>query len=181
MILRYSATHKTLHNLVYRLDAIDAFEQKLVKKIEPVCIDVSNRAGITAYVYCAEIRPGKDGPEALLEFQVQRKTGEIVNETKVVRMNDDLKVLSKGVDAYQDRFRVIGLNAKDGYGILEFENGLTLIPGQVTGDVSEKELRRIQIREAIKAHLDKETQLFTQGVKVLTLFFIKLCYELFLA
>lgn len=172
MILRYSATHKTIRNLVYRLDAIDAFEQKLVKKIEPVCIDVSNRAGITAYVYCAEIRPGKDGPEALLEFQVQRKTGEIVNETKVVRMNDDLKVLSKGVDAYQDRFRVIGLNAKDGYGILEFENGLTLIPGQVTGDVSEKELRRIQIREAIKAHLDKETQLFTQGVKVLTLFFI---------
>lgn len=172
MILRYSATHKTIRNLVYRLDAIDAFEQKLVKKIEPVCIDVSNRAGITAYVYCAEIRPGKDGPEALLEFQVQRKTGEIVNETKVVRMNDDLKVLSKGVNAYQDRFRVIGLNAKDGYGILEFENGLTLIPGQVTGDVSEKELRRIQIREAIKAHLDKETQLFTQGVKVLTLFFI---------
>ena len=172
MILRYSATHKTIRNLVYRLDAIDAFEQKLVKKIEPVCIDVTNRAGVYAYVYCAEIRPGKDGPEALLEFQVQRKTGEIVNETKVVRMNDDLKELSKGVDAYQDRYRVIGLNAKDGYGILEFENGLTLIPGQVTGDVSEKELRRIQIREAIKAHLDKETQLFTQGVKVLTLFFI---------
>ena len=172
MILRYSATHKTIRNLVYRLDAIDAFEQKLVKKIEPVCIDVSNRAGVHAYVYCSEIRPGKDGPEALLEFQVQRKTGEIVNETKVVKMNDDLKVLSKGVDAYQDRYRVIGLNAKDGYGIIEFENGLALIPGQVTGDVSEKELRRIQIREAIKAHLDKEVQLFPQGVKVLTLFFI---------
>ena len=124
MILRYSATHKTIRNLVYRLDAIDAFEQKLVKKIEPVCIDVSNRAGVYAYVYCSEIRPGKDGPEALLEFQVQRKTGEIVNETKVVKMNDDLKVLSKGVDAYQDRYRVIGLNAKDGYGIIEFENGL---------------------------------------------------------
>ena len=172
MILRYSATHRTIRNLVYRLDAIDAFEQKLVKKIEPVCIDVSNRAGVYAYVYCSEIRPGKDGPEAILEFQVQRKTGEIVNETKVVRKNDDLKVLSKGVDAYQDRYRVIELNAKDGYGMVEFENGLTLIPGQVIGDVSEKELRRIQIREAIKAHLDKETQLFPQGVKVLTLFFI---------
>ena len=172
MILRYSATHSTIRNLVYRLDAIDAFEQKLVKKIEPVCIDVSNRAGIHAYVYCSEIRPGKDGPEALLEFQVQRTTGEIVNETKVVRKNDDLKVLSKGVDAYQDRYRVIELNAKDGYGIIEFENGLTLVPGQVIGDVSEKELRRIQIREAIKAHLDKETQLFPQGVKVLTLFFL---------
>ena len=172
MILRYSATHRTIRNLVYRLDAIDAFEQKLVKKIEPVCIDVSNRAGVYAYVYCSEIRPGKDGPEALLEFQVQRKTGEIVNETKVVRKNDDLKVLSKGVDAYQDRYRVIELNAKDGYGMIEFENGLTLVPGQVIGDVSEKELRRIQIREAIKAHLDKEAQLFLQGVKVLTLFFL---------
>ena len=172
MILRYSATHKTIRNLVFRLDAIDAFEQKLVKKIEPVCIDVSNRAGVYAYVYCAEIRPGKDGPEALLEFQVQRKTGEIVNETKIVKRGDDLYQLSKEVTAYKDRYQIINLNAKDGYGILEFKNGLTLIPGQVTGDVSEKELRRIQIREAIKAHLDKETQLFTQGVKVLTLFFI---------
>lgn len=172
MILRYSATHKTLHNLVYRLDAIDAFEQKLVKKIEPVCIDVSNRAGVYSYIYCSEIRPGKDGPEALLEFQVQRKTGEIVNETRIITKGDDLHQLSKGVDAYADRYRVIELNAKDGYGIIGFENGLTLIPGQVTGDVSEKELRRIQIREAIKAHLDKEVQLFPQGVKVLTLFFI---------
>ncbi len=172
MILRYSATHKTLHNLVYRLDAIDAFEQKLVKKIEPVCIDVSNRAGVYSYIYCSEIRPGKDGPEALLEFQIQRKTGEIVNETRVVRKGDDLLQLSRGVSAYQDRYRVIELNAKDGYGIIGFENGLTLMPGQVTGDVSEKELRRIQIHESIKAHLDKETQLFPQGVKVLTLFFI---------
>lgn len=172
MILRYSATHKTIRNLVYRLDAIDAFEQKLVKKIEPVCIDITNRAGVYAYIYCSEIRPGKDGPEALLEFLIQRKTGEIVNETRIVRKGDDLYPLSKGLDAYRDRYSVTDLNAKDGYGIVEFENGLTLIPGQVTGDVSEKELRRIQIREAIKAHLDKEEQLFSQGIKVLTLFFL---------
>lgn len=172
MILRYSATHKTLHNLVYRLDAIDAFEQKLVKKIEPVCIDVSNRAGVYSYIYCSDIRPGKEGPEALLEFQVRRKTGEIVNETRVVKKGDDIYSLSKNVDAYRDRYRIIELNAKDGYGTAGFENGLTLAVGQVTGDVSEKELRRIQIRESIKAHLDKETQLFQQGIKVLTLFFI---------
>ena len=172
MILRYSATHKTIRNLVYRLDAIDAFEQKLVKKIEPVCIDVSNRAGVYEYVYCSEIRPGKDGPEALLEFQVQRKTGQIVNETRIVRKGDDLYQLSNKMTVYRDRYRIIDLGAKDGYGKVEFENGLTLVPGQVAGDVTEKELRRIQIREAIKAHLDKETQLFAQGVKVLTLFFI---------
>ena len=172
MILRYSATHKTIRNLVYRLDAIDAFEQKLVKKIEPVCIDVSNRAGVYEYVYCSEIRPGKSGPEAVLEFQVQRKTGQIVNETRIVQKGDDLYQLSNKMTVYKDRYRVIDLSAKDGYGKIEFENGLTLVPGQVAGDVTEKELRRIQIREAVKAHLDKEVQLFPQGVKVLTLFFI---------
>lgn len=172
MILRYSATHRTLHNLVYKLDAIDAFEQKLVKKIEPVCIDVTNRAGMYDYIYCAEIRPGKDGPEALLEFQVQRKTGVIVNEVKIVRKGDDLFALSKSLTAYKDRYRVNELNAKDGYGVIGFENGLQLIPGQVVGDVDEEKLRRIQIREAVKAHLDKEVQLYPQGIKVLTLFFL---------
>ena len=100
-----------MHNLVYKLDAIDAFEQKLVKKIEPVCIDVTNRAGMYNYIYCAEIRPGKDQPEALLEFQVQRKTGVIVNEVKIVRKGDDLFALSKSLTAYKDRYRVNELNA----------------------------------------------------------------------
>lgn len=172
MILRYSATHKSLRNLVYKLDAIDAFEQKLVKKIEPVCIDVTNRAGVYPYIYCSHIRPGKDGPEAILEFQVQRKTGAIVNETRVVRKGDDLFTLSNKIDAYKDRYRVIELNAKDGYGKIGFGNALELIPGQVVGDVDEENLRRIQIREAVRAHLDKEEQLFSQGIKVLTLFFL---------
>ncbi len=170
MILRYSATHKTLRNLVYRLDAIDAFEQKLVKKIEPVCIDINNRSATEAYVYCAEIRPSAEGPEALIEFQVNQK-GQGVNKTRIVRKGDDLYSLSK-VEAYKDRFRIIELNAKDGYGTLGFENGITLVPGQVIGDVTEEALRRIQIREAIKAHLEKELQLFKQGIKVLTLFFV---------
>ena len=172
MILRYSATHRTIRNLVYRLDAIDAFEQKLVKKIEPVCIDVSNRAGVYSYVYCSEIRPGKTGPEAVLEFQVKRKKGQIDNEMRIVRKGDDLYQLSNKMTVYQDRYRIIELNAKDGYGKVEFENGLVLVSGQAAGNVTEKELRRIQIREAVKAHLDKEVQLFPQGVKVLTLFFI---------
>ena len=172
MILRYSATHKSLRNLVYKLDAIDAFEQKLVKKIEPVCIDVTNRAGVYPYIYCSQIRPGKDGPEAILEFQVQRKTGAIVNETRVVRKGDDLFTLSNKIDAYKDRYRVIELNAKEGYGKIGFGNALELISGQVVGDVDEENLRRIQIREAVRAHLDKEEQLFSQGIKVLTLFFL---------
>ena len=143
-----------------------------MKKIEPVCIDVSNRAGVYSYVYCSEIRPGKTGPEAVLEFQVKRKKGQIDNEMRIVRKGDDLYQLSNKMTVYQDRYRIIELNAKDGYGKVEFENGLVLVSGQAAGNVTEKELRRIQIREAVKAHLDKEVQLFPQGVKVLTLFFI---------
>ena len=172
MILRYSATHRTIRNLVYRLDAIDAFEQKLVKKIEPVCIDVTNRAGLTAYLYCSDIAPGKDGPEATIEFDQKRATGDVVRMTRKVTTGMDVYELSGHIDAYKDRYRIIELNAKDGFGQIGFENGLTLIPGQASGDVSEKELRRIQIREAVKAHLDKEAQLYPQGIKVLTLFFI---------
>lgn len=172
MILRYSATHRTVRNLAFRLDAIDAFEQKLVKKIEPVCIDVTNRAGLTAYLYCSEIVPGKDGPEATIEFDVKRATGDVVRMTRKVAEGMDVYELSGHIAAYKDRYRIIELSAKDGFERIGFENELVLIPGQASGDVSEKELRRIQIREAVKAHLDKERQLYPQGVKVLTLFFI---------
>ena len=163
MILRYSATHKTVRNLVYRLDAIDAFEQKLVKKIEPVCIDINNRSATEAYVYCAEIRPGVDGPEALVEFQVNQKNGQVVNKTRLIHKGDDLYALSN-VEAYKDRFRVIELNAKDGYGMLGFENGISLVPGQVIGDVTEDALRRIQIREAINPtfHVRLDGELFSR-------------------
>ena len=171
-ILRYSATHKTLRNLVYKLDAIDAFDQKLVKKIEPICIDVTNRAGNTPYVYLSEVRPAKDEPEAIIEIQRQKRDGSLDMETRVVRTGDDLYVMSGKLAAYAKGYTVVELNAKDGYGKVVFENGKELVPGKALGNVSEARLRRIQIREAIKAHLQKESQLFAQGIKVLTLFFI---------
>ena len=171
-ILRYSATHKTLRNLVYKLDAIDAFDQKLVKKIEPICIDVTNRAGNTPYVYLSEVRPAKDEPEAIVEIQRQKRDGSIDMETRVVRKGDDLYAMSGKLAAYAKGYTVVELNAKDGYGKVVFENGKELVPGKALGNVDEARLRRIQIREAIKAHLQKESQLFAQGIKVLTLFFI---------
>ena len=171
-ILRYSATHKVLRNLVYKLDAIDAFDQKLVKKIEPICIDVTNRAGNTPYVYLSEVCPAKDGPEAVVEIQREKKDGKIEMETRIVSKGDDLYPMSGKLSAYAKGYTVVELNAKDGYGRLVFENGKELVPGKALGNVSEARLRRIQIREAIKAHLQKESQLFAQGIKVLTLFFI---------
>ena len=171
MILRYSATHKTLRNLVYRLDAIDAFEQKLVKKIEPVCIDVSNQSGTHPYLYCAEIRAGETGAEAVVEFQKKTATGAVKTEVRLLRQGDNLYSLS-GLEAYQDRYTITELTAKEGYAKLCFGNGLVLTPGQVVSDVSDKSLRRVQIREAIRAHLEKEALLYRRGIKVLTLFFI---------
>ena len=93
-------------------------------------------------------------------------------ETRVVRKGDDLYMMSGKLDAYAKGHTVVELNAKDGYGKVVFENGKELVPGKALGNVSEARLRRIQIREAIKAHLQKESQLFAQGIKVLTLFFI---------
>ncbi len=170
--VRYSATHKTIHNLVYRLDAIDAFEQKLVKQIAPVCIEMINRASGEAYVYCSDVRPGKSGPEALLSFYRRLKDGKIKTVTMICRKGEDLFVKSDQFQAYKDRFMVSDLGAKPGYEFVEFSNGLRLCIGQASGNVDEEQFRRIQIREAIRAHLRIENQMYPKGIKVLTLFFI---------
>ncbi len=171
-VLRYSATHRTIHNLVYRLDAIDAFEQKLVKKIAPVCIEMVNKVSGEAYVYCSDVRPGKNGAEALISFHQRLKNGETKTVTKLVRKGDDLYAESNNLQAYRDRFEVRDLGAKPGFEFIEFGNGKKLFIGQAIGNVDEAQFRRIQIREAIRAHLRLENQMYPRGVKVLTLFFI---------
>ncbi len=169
MILRYSATHKTEHNKVYRLDAIDAYNQKLVKKIAVRGIGVKGLAGTHAYLYLEFIRvsPTKP-PEALLELELKQKTG-IKRVPRVVGKNANLHDLSDGLDQYRG-YVVSDINALDQ--TVSFTNGIVLGTGEAMGDVNEATLRRIQIREAIKAHFEKEQTLFAQGIKVLSLFFI---------
>jgi type III restriction enzyme len=169
-MLRYSATHRTEHNRVYRLDALDAYNQKLVKRIAVRGITVRGLPGTTAYLYLEgiEISPGHP-PRARMELQVRRGSG-IRQEQRLVGRNDNLFDLSGGLDAYKDGFVVADIDAHlDRVG---FVNGRELTAGQATGDLSAAALRRIQIREAIRAHFQKERALFHQGVKVLTLFFI---------
>lgn len=171
MVLRYSATHKTTHNKIHRLDALDAYNQKLVKKIAVRGIAVKGLAGTAGYLYLQSIEiSSKKPPEARVEYEQKLAGGNIKRIVKKLSKGDNLYDLSNQLDQYRDGFVVSDINANTD--TLSFTNGLELTVGDATGDVTEAVLRRIQIREAIKAHFDKEQALFQQGVKVLTLYFI---------
>ena len=171
MVLRYSATHKTTHNKIHRLDALDAYNQKLVKKIAVRGIAVKGLAGTAGYLYLQSIEiSSKKPPEARVEFEQKLAGGNIKRVVRKLSKGDNLFDLSNGLDQYRDGFVVADINANSD--TLSFTNGVELTVGDATGDVTEDALRRIQIREAIKAHFDKEQALFQQGVKVLTLYFI---------
>lgn len=170
MVLRYSATHKTTHNKIHRLDALDAYNQKLVKKIAVRGIAVKGLAGTAGYLYLQSIEiSSKKPPEARVEFEQKLVGGNIKRVVRKLGKGDNLFDLSGGLDQYRD-YVVADINANTD--TLSFTNGVELMVGDATGDVTEAALRRIQIREAIKAHFDKEQALFQQDVKVLTLFFI---------
>ena len=172
MVLRYSATHKTSHNKIHRLDALDAYNQKLVKKIAVRGISVKGLAGTNAYLYLQSIEIStKKPPEARVEFEQKLKSGEIKRVLRKLTKGDNL--FSDGFSNELDQYKgyvVADINANTD--TLSFTNGVELFVGEADGDVNEAALRRIQIREAIKAHFDKEIVLFQQGIKVLTLFFI---------
>lgn len=171
MVLRYSATHKTTHNKIHRLDALDAYNQKLVKKIAVRGIAVKGLAGTNSYLYLQSIDIStKKPPEARVELEQKLASGGIKRVVRKLGKGDNLFDLSGGLDQYRDGFVVTDINANTD--TLSFTNGVELVVGDATGDVTEAALRRIQIREAVKAHFDKEQALFQQGVKVLTLFFI---------
>lgn len=168
-ILRYSATHKTEHNKIYRLDALDAYTQKLVKKIAVRGITVRGLTGTNAYLYLESIDISPSAPPvARIEFEVKQQTG-IVRKSRKFGKGDNLFDLSGGLAQYKD-FVISDIDANQD--TVTFINGEMLTAGEATGDVNEITLRRIQIREAVKAHLEKEQALFSQGIKVLSLFFI---------
>jgi len=169
MILRYSATHKTQHNRVHRLDALDAYNQKLVKKIQVRGIQARGLAGTNAYLYLEGIEISKKAPIARIEMEVRMASGQIKRQTKRLEFRRDLHVESGGLDQYRG-FTISQIDYNQDS--VEFTNGAILAAGEASGDINERDIRRIQIRETIKAHLEKEKQLFAKGIKVLSLFFI---------
>lgn len=168
-ILRYSATHKEDYNKVYRLDAIDAFNQKLVKKINVKGIEVIGGGGTNSYLFVDRIIVKKDAyPSVVVEMEVKQKNG-IKKVLKKIDIGDNLYELSGELEQYKG-FVVKEIDGRtDG---VTFTNGIEVDVGQTIGDVNESHIRRIQIRETIQSHLQKERLLFKQGIKVLSLFFI---------
>ena len=170
MVLRYSATHRSTHLKVHRLDALDAYNQKLVKKIEVRGIHTRGLAGTNAYLYLEGIDVSKTTPVARIELEVKQTSGEINRVLRRLGCRDDLFTLSGELDQYRRGFTISNIDKNED--TVEFANGIVLNAGEATGDINEKDIRRIQIRETIRAHLDKERQHFARGIKVLSLFFI---------
>ena len=167
--LNYSATHKTQHNLVYALDAVDAYNQRLVKKIEVKGIEVKNLRGTDGYLYLDDIiLSPKEPPKAKIELEIGHK-GSIKRESRILSVDDNLYEISKNMEQYKT-YRISDINPTDA--TVSFTNNVTIKKGEVVGDISEKDIRRIQIRETIKSHFEKEEELFNQGIKTLSLFFI---------
>ena len=167
--LRYSATPKEHYNVVYRLDAVDAYRMNLVKKICVTGIRVVNASASGGYVYLKEVVRKSDDLYALVEFDV-RSAGGIRRTTRRVREGVDLFAASGSLEEYRDGFTVKMIDGLNG--LIEFVNGTVLTEGDISGSDEEDQKRRIQIRETIRAHLEKEQQLFRRGIKVLSLFFI---------
>lgn len=167
--LNYSATHKERHTLVYVLDALDAYKKKLVKQIEVRGFDINNLGGTNRYLFLEDIViSGGKPPMARLEFEIGHSKS-IKRETRLVTVGDDIHALSKNMEQYKG-YRVSQIDPTAG--TLSFTNGEEIHLREVQGDVSEKTLRRVQIRETIRAHFEKEKELFGKGIKCLSLFFI---------
>lgn len=166
--LNYSATHKTKHNTVYALDALDAYRQQLVKRIHVKGFELKNLRGTSGYLYLdnIELSP-KRPPMARIEIETKTASGAIVRKTKTFGTGDNLREDS-GLAEYEG-FTLSEINAK---GYVTFLNGVTLRRGEVIGDTNELTMQRVQIRETIMSHFEKERQLFKRGIKCLSLFFI---------
>lgn len=169
MLLRYSATHKDEHNKVHRLDAVDAYNEKLVKKIEVAGIKVQGLAGTSAYLYLEAIETSRQAPIARLHLEIKSASGEPKIKSRRIEAGDNLFELSNRLDEY-DGYVVSDINALENY--IEFTNGERLFAGQATRDMTEDIRRRVQIRQTIKAHFEKEKTRFEKGIKTLSLFFI---------
>lgn len=165
--LRYSATHRETYNMVYRLDAVDAFNKKLVKQISVKGIDIKGTTATHSYLYLEGIDISKSHyPEARIEMEIKQANG-VVRRVRRIKQGDDLFDKSEGLEQYKHH-KVTDITA-DG---VSFTNGVELSIGTVHGELNEEHKRRIQIRETIRSHLNKEQNLFKQGIKTMSLFFI---------
>lgn len=174
-VLNYSATHRTKHDIVYALDALDAYRERLVKRIKVIGFEMKNLRGTSGYMYLDNIilSPNKP-PMARISIEVKSASGEPRRLFKTMGVGDSLFVESKELEQYRgfDIAEIFPGSATQPTAYVSFTNGVTLRKGDVVGDSNLLHLQRVQIRETIKAHFEKERQLFKKGIKCLSLFFI---------
>ena len=174
-VLNYSATHRTKHDTVYALDALDAYRERLVKRIKVIGFEMKNLRGTNGYMYLDNIilSPNKP-PMAHISIEVKNASGEPRRHFKTLGVGDSLFVESKELEQYRgfDIAEIFPGSATQPTAYVSFTNGVTLRKGDVVGDSNLLHLQRVQIRETIKAHFEKERQLFKKGIKCLSLFFI---------
>lgn len=172
LTLRYSATHKSdsIYNMIYRLDAMEAYNKRLVKKIAVKGITETGSTATDGYLYLEGLNLSKGDPTATLQFEVKMAGGTLKKKSRIVKIGDNLYDYSGGLEEYKNGFVVKQIDGRDDS--VEFLNGIKIYAGDVIGAVDEDRLRRIQIRETILSHIQRERQLFYKGIKVLSLFFI---------
>lgn len=171
--LRYSATHADKHHMVYRLDAVDAYERRLVKQIEVAAATVEHGHNRPFVRFLRPVMRGKSVVGAEVELDVQTPSG-VKRQNKTVQPLDNLEQTT-GREVYRDVIVGQDIRAKKGAEHLELRvpgGELYLKPGEAWGDVDGLAVQREMIRRTIKEHLDKEKRLRPQGIKVLSLFFI---------
>ena len=167
--LNYSATHAKQHNLVYVLDALDAYNKRLVKKIEVKGFEVKNFRGTDQYLYMESILLSpKKPPQVRMELEIRYQKS-INREFRILSAGDNLYYISGEMEQYKG-FSISEIDPIAG--TVTFTNGDVIRKGDVVGDVSERDMRRVQIRETIISHFEKEEQNFDMGIKTLSLFFI---------
>ena len=171
LTLRYSATHRSdsIYNMVYRLDAIDAYNKHLVKKIEVKGICASGTTATESFLFLEGLNLSSKDPTANLQFECKGKSS-VRTITRVVKVGANLYDLSDKLEEYKDSFIVSQINGEEDS--IEFINGVKIYSGDVLGKVNEDQIRRIQIRETILSHIERERELYYKGIKVLSLFFI---------
>ena len=155
--------------MIYRLDAMEAYNKRLVKKIAVKGISVTGSTATEGYVYIQSINLSKGNPTATIEFDIKGGSG-VRKVARIVTEGYSLFDNSGELAEYKDGYTVLRIDGRDSS--VEFTNRLKLFAGDVIGSVSEEQLRRIQIRETILSHIERERHLFPKGIKVLSLFFI---------
>ncbi len=168
--INFSATHKKHNNLIYSLDALDAYNKNLVKKIQVKGFEIKNLRGTNGYLYLQDIILSKNKPPmAKLEFEIKYNKS-INRETRILGVENNIYKESKEMEQYKDGYIIKEINPFTN--TITFLNDIQIKRGEVVGDISDKDIKRVQIRETILSHLQKESTLYNKGIKCLSLFFI---------